>query len=214
MTRQPDYPALIALLPTLHRLVDAGGTVILEPHEADRITALGFPAQSGTWSVPNLPAALVAGNPLLEPLGDDVDRFWKPRSLATVEAAQVTIIRKHGAEIPAVAEVGTPGEGDQDRSLSSTASLFDSPRFRTLFDQCAVRAPEKECTSVLAAVERAGGCIPKRLLQKKLWRIPADRLNQVIRSLVEQDSIRVEGNILIASQKNENPTAVTGGGGI
>jgi hypothetical protein len=166
----------------------------LEPEEAEQIKALGFHTEAGPWSVPPLPADLVAGNPVLAPLGDDVDSFWSPTSRATVEAAQVTITRKHGAEIPAVAVVGTPGDGDQD----GNPSLPDSPRSRTLPDQGADRSLEKECTAVLAALERAGACIPKRVLQKKLWRIPADHLNEVIRSLVERGEIQIEGNALIA----------------
>jgi len=51
---QPDYAGLVRLLPHLHNLADAAGAVTLEPHEADRIRALGFHAQPGTWSVPSL----------------------------------------------------------------------------------------------------------------------------------------------------------------
>lgn len=185
MLKQPNYLGLVALLPTLHRLVDAGGKVILEPNEVEQIRALGFHADAGPWRVPRLPANLVAGNPLLEPLGDDVDSFWTPSSEASAETLQA---RQPAETPPDVLDVMSPGA----RASSSTTA---SPRSSEAKTTCAL---EKECAAILAAVERAGGSIPKRLLQKKLWRVRADRFNQVIQSLVERGEIYVEGNMLMA----------------
>jgi|SRR5665213_1968335 len=210
MIRQPDYLGLVTLLPILRHLVDAAGVVTLEPEEADRIRALGFHAQAGRWSVPRLPADLVAGNPLLEPLGDDVDHFWKPSSPASAESLQVRVTDTQSAETHDVVDTISP---DAPRGTSSSTAPI-SPEPKTIPELVPDYTLEKECAAIFEAVERAGGRIPKRLLQKKLWRIRAERFNQVIQSLVEQKSIRVEGNMLMASQKNENATAITGDGGI
>jgi len=175
---------------------------------------LGFDAHSGLWRVPPIPADLVVGNPLLEPLGDDVDSFWKPSLGASAEMPQGEVTRKQAAETPSDLDAMSPAVDVPSGSPScSTAVSVAPPQARTLPDLAPDCTPEKECSAILAAVERAGGRIAKRLLQKKLWRIRAERFNQVIQSLVEQESIRVEGNMLMASRENENG-AITGDGGI
>jgi hypothetical protein len=176
--------------------VDATGLVTLETHETDLIRALGFDAQVGPWCVPPLPADLVAGNPLLEHLGESADPFWKPRG--GHEAPQAAILRDHSAKTQGVTDAVSPWDGAQGGNPRSTESLSDSPTARTPLHQAVDPALEKECTSVLAAVERAGGRIAKRLLQKKLWRIRAEQFNEVIRSLVGRGEIQIEEGTLIA----------------
>ena len=194
MMEQPDYAGLVNLLPTLRRLVDAGGSVALEPHEAERIRALGFQAQPGTWRVPPLPARLVAGNPLLEPLGDDVDLFWKPSPGESIEAFEVTI-----TDNPAN-EAFDSLEPMPDENAKRSTAVGVSPRAKPTPDLADDEALEKECAAILEAVERAGGIVPRRSLQKKLWRIKADPFNRSIELLRVRGLIQVEGKMLMAKE--------------
>ena len=172
MNPKPDYEGLVQLLSTLRQLPDTDGMAILESHEADGITQLGFDAQPGPWCCPPIPAHLVAGNALLEHLADNVDAFWYPRRAAmrVDQPPGEPVIPTNGVGVVGVCHEEVPPK---------TVSRADS-------------------NAILEAVERAGGRIAKRLLQKKLWRIPAERFNQAIQVLVEHGEIRIEGNVLIA----------------
>jgi hypothetical protein len=183
-TAQPDYAGLVALLPTLRHLVDTSGTVTLELEEAGRIMVMGFDARPGPWSVPPLPADLVAGNPLLELLADNVDPFWCPRQSESEPSRRATeIVEQNGAE--AVALATSAGETPD---LVTEPSQTSSPN-----------AWNMESAAILSAINRAGGSVERRQLQKKLWRIKAEQFNQAMASLVEHGLIRFEGKMIAAS---------------
>lgn len=174
--KPPDYAGLIAVLQTLRQLVDATGVVTLESKEAGRIEALGFQAEPGPWRVPSLPAHLVAGDPLLEPLGDDVDPFWRPSAPPAP------------AQSPAPLTTATPGD-----QTTGKADAPPSPESETPVPD---RALEKECQAILTAVERSGRRIARRVLQKKLWRFRAEAFNEAIRLLITKGLLNVDGNAL------------------
>ena len=71
---EPDYAALVELLPGLQRVPGASGETELTEQEATTITGMGFAAKQGPWTVPPLPDHLVAGDGLLECLCES----WRP----------------------------------------------------------------------------------------------------------------------------------------
>jgi hypothetical protein len=181
MTTQPDYPGLVRLLPTLHHLVDASGMVTLEPPEAESVNRLGFPAQPGPWRVPPLPTDLVDGNPLLEPLGDDQDPFWHPRQSESVPGHRVETVEQGQVKSVGLAAIPPPQTPDG----APESSEIRNPAWN------------KEGAAILVAIGRAGGSIERRKLQKKLWRIRAERFNGAIHRLATEGLIKLDGNLLI-----------------
>jgi hypothetical protein len=78
---------------------------------------------------------------------------------------------------------------------SSTAALV-SPDAKLFPDAAADCALEKECAAILEAVERSGGSVPRRNLQKKLWRIKAKPFNCAIELLKSRGLILVDGKMV------------------
>lgn len=173
----PDYVGLVRLLSTLHHLPDADGRSMLEPQEAEHIRRLGFQAQPGPWVCPLIPAHLVAGNVLLEHLTDNVDPFWYSKR-AALRVEQPPVEPVHAAYNGDVLENGPEDEVAAPPSEPS----------------------ERDCNAILEAVERSGGQIERRQLQKKLWRIRAEQFNRALDFLVEQALIQIQGNSLIAQR--------------
>ncbi len=197
MLKQPDYSGLVTLLPKLRRLVDAAGKVMLEPHEVEQIRALGFQAQPGTWVVPRLPGELVAGNPLFEFLGGDVDPFWRPSSGVSHEVPEIAIPDRPTTEsLDAFDLMAQNAQAPSGNPSSSTAAQACHGATQ-IPDLAGDQALEKELTAILEAVERAGGSLPRRSLQKKLWRIKAEQFNRAIELLRVRGVIQVEGKVLV-----------------
>jgi len=168
--------------------VDACGTITLESHEAERIRTLGFHSKAGLWRVPSLPAHLVAGNPLLEALGDDRDAFWRPRQSTSEPDYQAAGVVEGPAE--QVGQVYNPGI--QNRPME--VSLPD--------------ASETDCAAILAAVERVGGRIERRKLQKKLWRLKAEQFNRALESLRRRGLIQIDRNLVVALRIDQADSAL------
>jgi hypothetical protein len=182
-TGYPNFAGLVALLPTLRHLVDTSATVTLELEEAERIRMMGFDARPGPWWVPPLPADLVAGNPLLEPLANNVDPFWRSRQSESERSHRTEIVEQTPLESALATGGGeTPGGATEPSEISDPA------------------ASNMESVAILSAINRAGGCVERRKLQKKLWRMGAMAFNHGLEFLKHQGLIQVAGKLLIVQR--------------
>ena len=152
-----DFQGLVELLLRLRQIPDGLGDSRLTENEAARIRTLGFRAAAGPWRVPPLPHRLVAGG-LFESLADR----WR-------EQENREYLNDGGATSePCEVEIQLPDY--PARKLHPV----EEPRW------------SDDEVRVLAALRRNGGCLKRRILQRRHWRMKANRFNAALESLTQR----------------------------
>jgi hypothetical protein len=184
LSTPPDYMALVKLLPVLGTLVDGCGEVTLTAEEAERIRSLGFQAESGRWRCPSLPPELTRDNPLLEPMSAGWDgrtslqAFPKDEDTretrsANQQVGEARVSCRHPVE-------AVPEYHKTERPIPQPRTEPDSARI------------EEAASKIVEALQRAGKPVPKRQLQRRLWRYPATIFNSALRMVERRQHIFLE----------------------
>jgi|SRR5215472_3368605 len=137
----PDYAALFKTLFTLKRLPDTIGETTLTPEEASEICSLGFAASPGRWRVPPLPPDLTRDTSF-----EGWSAGWFASRVETQAIARIT--EEDGAREEKIPLCDERNDADEPQQLSG--------KILSLLERRMIRA-----------VEKAGGKIAKRRLQKK-----------------------------------------------
>lgn len=176
----PDHADLVELLAKFGRVVDTCGYVTLTSEQARVLRSLGFPdaAGAGRWKVPTLPVTPEALPAIRNPLQQSV----------AVERVPPRVARPRLE--PEVRDHPRP-ETPPEKEPSSTEEAGEAEEARTAE---VVRVGRK----ILKAIEKAGGQIPRRLLQQKLHRFPAAIFHEALNELARRGLIGFDSGYVVA----------------